>query len=117
MRRLGLMRLLGVLLAGLLLISPQAPALALPGWMDRGNQKETLQRSGPPSSGRLQEVAPPGAVQEIRRRLSSRRPQLQLISPKANSINNASTLELTLSIEDWPLSQDPELGIGPHVVL
>ena len=117
MRRLGLMRLLGVLLAGLLLISPQAPALALPGWMDRGNQKETLQRSGPPSSGRLQEVAPPGAVQEIRRRLSSRRPQLQLISPKANSINNASTLQLTLSIEDWPLSRDPELGIGPHVVL
>ena len=117
MPRPGLKLLLGVLLAGLLLLCVQSPASALPGWMSRSHEATDELRVIPPRAGLLQEVAPPGAVQEIKRRLSNRRPQLRLLSPKADSITNSSTIELTLAIEDWPVSRDPELGIGPHVAI
>ena len=112
----GLKSLLGGLLSGLLLFGAIDPAVALPGWMERNttNAQTTISQSG---AGVLQEVAPPGASQEIKRQLSNRRPQLTLVSPKAGSINNASALELMLGIEDWPVSQDPVLGIGPHIAL
>ena len=117
MPRPGLKTLLGLLLAGLLLLCVQSPASALPGWMSRSREATDELRVIPPRAGLLQEVAPPGAVQEIKRRLSNRRPQLRLLSPKADSITNSSKLELTLAIEDWPVSRDPELGIGPHVAI
>ena len=112
----GLKSLLGGLLSGLLLFGAIDPAVALPGWMERNttNAQTTINQSG---AGVLQEVAPPGASQEIKRQLSNRRPQLTLVSPKAGSINNASALELMLGIEDWPVSRDPVLGIGPHIAL
>ena len=112
----GLKSLLGGLLSGLLLFGAIDPAVALPGWMERNttNAQTTISQSG---AGVLQEVAPPGASQEIKRQLSNRRPQLTLVSPKAGSINNASALELMLGIEDWPVSRDPVLGIGPHIAL
>ena len=112
----GLKSLLCGLLSGLLLFGAIDPAVALPGWMERNttNAQTTINQSG---AGVLQEVAPPGASQEIKRQLSNRRPQLTLVSPKAGSINNASALELMLGIEDWPVSRDPVLGIGPHIAL
>ena len=112
----GLKSLLGGLLSGLLLFGAIDPAVALPGWMERNttNAQTTISQSG---AGVLQEVAPPGASQGIKRQLSNRRPQLTLVSPKAGSINNASALELMLGIEDWPVSRDPVLGIGPHIAL
>ena len=117
MPRPGLKPLLKVLLAGLLLLSLQAPAAALPGWMNRNPKTADVLRVSPPSSGQLQEVAPPGAVQEIKRHLSDRRPQLHLLSPRDDSTNSSSSLNLTLGVEDWPVSRDPELGLGPHVAL
>ena len=117
MPRPGLKPLLGVLLAGLLLLCTQSSASALPGWMNRSPEASEELPVIPPSSGRLQEVAPPGAAQEIKRRLSNRRPQLRLLTPKADSINKTSKIELTLAIEDWPVSKDPDLGIGPHVAI
>ena len=117
MPRPGLKPLLGILLSALLLLSAQAPAAARPGWLNRSSDAtETLQVS-PPNAGLLQEVAPPGAVQEIKRRLNSHHPQLQLLSPKADSVNKSSGLDLSLAVEDWPVSRDPELGLGPHVAL
>ena len=117
MPRPGLKPLLGILLSALLLLSPQATAEARPGWMNRSTDVTDTLRITPPSSGLLQEVAPPGPTQEIKRRLSNHRPQLQLLSPKANSVNNATGLTLSLKVEDWPVSRDPELGLGPHVAL
>ena len=116
MPRPGLKSLLGGLLSGLLLLGAIDPAVALPRWLERNttNAQTTISQSG---ASVLQEVAPPGAVQEIKRQLSSRRPQLTLVSPEAGSINNASALELMLGIEDWPVSRDPVLGIGPHIAL
>ena len=37
--------------------------------------------------------------------------------PINDSIVTSDALELSFEIDDWPLSSDPELGLGPHVVL
>ena len=116
MPRPGLKSLLGGLLSGLLLLGAIAPAGALPGWMER-NSTNAQTRSSPTGSGVLQEVAPPGAVQEIKRQLSNRRPQLTLMSPKASSVNHSDALDVVLDIKDWPVSRDPDLGLGPHIAL
>jgi hypothetical protein len=56
-------------------------------------------------------------VQQLRQNLQQHRPSLRLISPSNDSIVSSDVLELRFEIEDWPLSSDPELGLGPHVVL
>ena len=100
MPRPGLKPLLGILLSAVLLLLPQATAEAKPGWMNRSTDASDTLRVTPPSSVRLQEVAPPGPTQIIKRRLSKHRPQLQLLSPKADSINKAMGLTLSLGVED-----------------
>ena len=66
MPRPGLKPLLGILLSAVLLLLPQATAEAKPGWMNRSTDASDTLRVTPPSSVRLQEVAPPA-----RRRSSS----------------------------------------------
>jgi hypothetical protein len=56
-------------------------------------------------------------VQQLRQNLQQHRPSLRLIDPSNDSIVTTDALELSFEIEDWPLSSDPELGLGPHVVL
>ncbi|WP_392345328.1 hypothetical protein [Parasynechococcus sp.] len=117
MRRLGLKSIWAVLLAAVLLLSAGLPVHARPGFFNRGagSAAKPLPSSAP--SGKLQEVAPPGAVQQLRQNLQQHRPSLRLIDPSNDSIVSSDALELRFEIEDWPLSSDPKLGLGPHVVL
>ena len=117
MRRPGLKSIWAVLLAAVLLLGAGLPVHARPGFFNRdtGSAAKPLPSSAP--SGKLQEVAPPGAVQQLRQNLQQHRPSLRLIDPSNDSIVTTDALELSFEIEDWPLSSDPELGLGPHVVL
>ncbi len=67
----------------------------------------------------LQEVPPPGAVQQIRQKLAKHNPQLTLLSPIPGEIlaNELNEWQLVLDLKDWPLVQDPDMGIGPHLVI
>jgi hypothetical protein len=83
------------------------------------------QAAAPPSralpvaapAGRLQEVPPPGAVEQIEAALALHRPRLQITSPAEGSLLAAGPWQLALMLDDWPLSQDPSLGLGPHLVV
>ena len=117
MRRPGLKSIWAFLLTAVLLLGAGLPVHARPGFFNRdgGTGSKPLPSSAP--SGKLQEVAPPGAVQQLRQNLQRHRPSLRLIDPSNDSIVSSDALELHFEIDDWPLSSDPELGLGPHVVL
>ncbi len=68
-------------------------------------------------SGPLQEVAPPGAVQQLNERLNERAPQLSVRAPADNALLPAGPWTLELQVKDWPLADAGELGLGPHIVV
>ena len=71
--------------------------------------------SGP--SGALQEVPPPGGVQQLNARLNERSPRIALIAPADNSVIPAGPWTLQLRVDDWPLADGGALGLGPHLVV
>ena len=78
------------LMAILLITGMPVAGLALPTWPLRGDvNKQTPLESKPPS-GRLQEVAPPGAVQQLREKLQRYQPNLRLVTPTDDSVINAA---------------------------
>ena len=117
MSRPGLMPFMGLLMAMLLITGMPVAGLALPTWpLQRGSNQDTSLSSQSPS-GRLQEVAPPGAVQQLREKLQRYQPNLRLVSPTDDSVINADSVDFVLDVRDWPVSRDLELGLGPHVVV
>ena len=117
MHRPGLKSIWAFLLTALLLLGAGLPVDARPGFFNRnaGSGTKPLPSSAP--SGKLQEVAPPGAVQQLRQELQRHRPSLRLVDPTNDSVVSNASLELSFDIDDWPLSSDPELGLGPHVAI
>ncbi|MDA9638958.1 hypothetical protein N9S87_00565 [Synechococcus sp. AH-779-G23] len=99
------------------------PVLAIPPlpWANQANsgsvpnQGTNLPTQNP--SGRLREVEPPGAVQQLHQALAKHHPQLSLISPLDGSQLLGGPLNLELKIEDWPVVNDIELGLGAHVAI
>jgi hypothetical protein len=111
------MPFMAFLMAILLITGMPVAGLALPTWPLRGDvNKQTPLESKPPS-GRLQEVAPPGAVQQLREKLQRYQPNLRLVTPTDDSVINADTVELIFDVKNWPISRDDQLGLGPHVVV
>ena len=68
-------------------------------------------------SGRLQEVAPPAAVQQIQAALAERQPQVSIQIPRDGSDLPAGPVKLQVQIRDWPLVDAGVLGLGPHLVV
>ena len=68
-------------------------------------------------SGALQEVAPPGAVQQLNERLNERSPQVRVLQPADNDLLPAGPWTLQLQVSDWPLADAGSLGLGPHLVV
>ena len=98
MSRPGLMPIMGLLMAMLLITGMPVEGLALPSWpLQRGSHQETS-LSSPSPSGRLQEVAPPGAVQQLREKLQRYQPTLRLISPTDDSVINADRVDFVLDL-------------------
>ena len=117
MSRPGLMPFMAFLMAILLITGMPVAGLALPTWPLRGDVNQQTPLESKPPSGRLQEVAPPGAVQQLREKLQRYQPNLRLVTPTDDSVINADTVELILDVKNWPISRDDQLGLGPHVVV
>ncbi|EAQ68588.1 putative conserved secreted protein [Synechococcus sp. RS9909] len=113
----ALRRLMTVLLCACITLSWTRPvsALSLPWSKTTGGDGATPMI--PAASGTLQEVAAPGAVQQLQRRLDGRRPRLSLVSPPDGAVLREASWTLTLQIEDWPVTADPDLGPGAHIAL
>lgn len=69
------------------------------------------------SSGRLQEVAPPAAVQQIQAALAERQPQVSIQIPRDGSDLPGGPVKLQVQVRDWPLVDAGVLGLGPHLVV
>jgi hypothetical protein len=65
----------------------------------------------------LREVAPPGAVQQLREALAERQPRLRIVSPAPEALLPAGPWTLRLQVEDWPLVEGGALGLGPHLLV
>ena len=103
---------MAVLLGLALLVAPVSPSLAAP-W---GKQRaEPNSPSG--AASLLQEVAPPGAAQQLSDQLRGKQPQLSVVSPKPGSQAGAGAWTLHLRLDDGPVLESSELGAGPHVVV
>jgi hypothetical protein len=111
------MPFMAFLTAILLITGMPVAGLALPTWPLRGDSNKQTPLESKPPSGRLQEVAPPGAVQQLREKLQRYQPNLRLVTPTDDSVINADTVELILDVKNWPISRDDQLGLGPHVVV
>ncbi len=68
-------------------------------------------------AGRLQEVSPPPAVQQLAAALAERSPQLQIEAPTADSLLAGGDWQLRMRLSDWPLVAAGPLGIGPHLAV
>ncbi len=101
--------LIGLLLAGLLL---------LPAGCSRKPSSPSAQPIAPtPPAGRLQEVAPPAAVQQLQAALAERDPRVSITLPADGASLPAGTWTLRLQVRDWPLVDAGALGLGPHLAV
>jgi hypothetical protein len=67
--------------------------------------------------GRLQEVSPPAAVQQLRQALDQRRPQLAITAPQDGSLIPGGSWTLQIRGCDWPLADAGALGLGAHLAV
>lgn len=103
---------MAVLLGLALVVAPVSPSLAAP-W-----SKQRAEPNSPSGAASLlQEVAPPGAAQQLSDQLRGKQPQLSVVSPKPGSQVAAGDWTLQLRLDDWPVLESSELGAGPHVVV
>ena len=113
---------IAILITALIVLIGVAPASALDipaiAWGDRtvnNRPRRVVTPEGP--KGGLQEVTAPGGVQQLRSRLAAHHPRLTLKNPQDGAVLNGKELKLVVEVEDWPLVNDPDLGLGPHVAL
>ncbi|MFM1812245.1 MAG: hypothetical protein RLZZ336_1183 [Cyanobacteriota bacterium] len=96
-----------------------AAAWPLPSWSNRGGTAAAppapLTATAP--SGRLQEVPPPQAVQQLQQALAGHQPGVTITAPRDGALLEAGPWELKVSVQDWPLVQAGTLGLGPHLVV
>ncbi|NEO97512.1 MAG: hypothetical protein F6K58_02125 [Symploca sp. SIO2E9] len=76
---------------------------------------ETKVRSETGLSGQLVEVAPPPTIQKLNRSLDIYQPQVKLISPSTDEIIRDTTVDVQFQVQDLPIFQDSELGLGSHL--
>jgi len=121
----GLIRLLWAsLLACCVLLLPMQPSQAAWGlsWPSLGRPEQagaTPERllAPQPPAGRLQEVQPPVAVQQLQQALADRTPNIEILSPRDGATLADGPWQLKLKVRDWPLADGGPLGLGAHVVV
>ena len=106
-------RLLTILLAALLLL----PAGCNRAAASRSSGPDPAPLAPQTPSGRLQEVAPPAAVQQLQLALAERQPQVSIQVPRDGSELPSGPIKLQVQVRDWPLVDAGTLGLGPHLVV
>ena len=96
--------------------------LVLPAGCNRLSSTRGVEATTPPlspqgPSGRLQEVAPPIAVQQLQSALGEHNPQVTILAPQDGVNLPNGPVSLRLQVRDWPLVDAGALGLGPHVVV
>ncbi len=67
------------------------------------------------AAGKLMEVAPPGAIQNLRPALDGYQPQVFILSPKPNQILEDDKVSVQFQVKDLPIFKDATLGLGTHL--
>jgi hypothetical protein len=66
-------------------------------------------------AGRIAEVAPPGAIQELQLGLEAYQPQVKILSPRPSEVIEAEQVSVSFRVQDLPLFKDQDLALGPHL--
>ena len=66
-------------------------------------------------AGRLSEVAPPEAIQELRQVLERYQPQVSILSPRANETLQDNQVSVRFQVRDLPIYKDERFELGPHL--
>ncbi len=66
-------------------------------------------------AGQLSEVAPPKVIQQLSQSLEAYQPQVTILSPSPDEVFQDTKVSAKLQVQDLPIFQDPELGMGPHL--
>lgn len=109
-------RLLRALLSGALLLVLLAPS-GCSRLSRNSGAPGPLPLSAAGAAGRLQEVAPPPPVQQLRQALDQRRPQLAITAPEDGSLLPDGSWTLRIRGSDWPLTDAGPLGLGAHLAV
>jgi len=65
----------------------------------------------------LQEVATPALIQALHAELDRYQPQVKITAPTPGEVINQTIINVSLTVEDYPLFKNPEFAMGPHVHL
>ena len=108
-----LARLMLVVFASLFIMSLPTPAIATGGDID----SSLFSKFQANRNAAIVEVSPPEIIQELRPALSSHQPQVEILSPKTGQVVEDNAVSVKLQVEDLPLFQNSDLGLGPHLLL
>jgi hypothetical protein len=69
------------------------------------------------SNNNLAEVAPPQVITQLENTIEKYQPQVKIVSPRSNITVQDTTLEVSITVENYSLFKDDRLGLGPHLNL
>jgi hypothetical protein len=67
--------------------------------------------------GTLVEVSPPSVLKELNQSLQKYQPQVKILSPRPEETLNDTTIKVQLQVKDFPLFENKEKGLSPHLHL
>jgi hypothetical protein len=91
-------------------------AIALLSCSSQPSAKSSFRRPGIGGS-KMSEIAPPPAIQELRRELDIYQPQVKILSPHDDEVLQDTKVSVRLQVQDLPTFQDEALELGPHLHL
>ena len=68
-------------------------------------------------SGPISEVAPPAIFSDLADLLPNQQPQVMIASPKPDQVIEDTRLEVKLSVQNFSIYKDENVGLGPHIQL
>ncbi|NJL99174.1 MAG: hypothetical protein HC924_10365 [Synechococcaceae cyanobacterium SM2_3_2] len=85
------------------------------GLVSCGGSPSSSPAEGSPGLTRLQQVAVPTEIARLSTYLEQFSPSVQIIRPQADQVISGNRVEVSVTVKDYPLFKDPDLGLGPHL--